>query len=50
MEENKKIFYLINGMYGGGAERMMAWLANMSLEHGHDVTFVLTNQRIDDVR
>ncbi len=48
--ENNTIFYLINGIYGGGAERMMTWLANMSLEHGHDVTFVLTNQRIDDVR
>ena len=39
---------MIPEMRGGGAERVLGLLASQFAAHGHDVTLMLTNQRVGD--
>lgn len=51
MEKTKKtLIFMINGMYGGGAERVMSLLVNKSAQKGYDTYFVLANQRVQDAQ
>lgn len=46
----KQLIYIINGMFGGGAERVMTLLVNKSAQSGYDTYFILANQNVQDAR
>lgn len=48
--EKKRLIFIINGMFGGGAERVMTLLVNKSAEKGYDTFFVLANQRVQEAQ
>ena len=37
----KKIFFITNGLSGGGAERVMSILANYLDDNGYEVSFIM---------
>ena len=48
--EKKRLIFFINGIFGGGAERVMTLLVNKSAEKGYDTFFVLANQRVQEAQ
>lgn len=49
-QKKKTIIFLINGLFGGGAERVMTLLVNKSAQRGYDTFFVLANQDIKNAQ
>lgn len=49
-KKKKSLIFIINGMFGGGAERVMTLLVNKSAKKGYDTYFVLANQKVQDVQ
>lgn len=48
--KEKPLIFIINGMFGGGAERVMTLLVNNSAKKGYDTYFVLANQKVQDAQ
>ncbi len=46
--KGQPLLLMIPQMRGGGAERVLGLLASQFAAHGHDVTVMLTNQRVGD--
>ena len=46
---NRIVVFMINGLYSGGAERIMTWLANKTSREGNDVYFIISEQKKKDV-
>jgi glycosyltransferase involved in cell wall biosynthesis len=46
--QKQQIIFLINCMQGGGAERVISWLANSFAQDDYEVTIILTAQRLEN--
>lgn len=49
-QKKKTLIFIINGMYGGGAERVMTLLVNKSAQRGYDTLFLLADQDVKNAQ